>query len=323
MANVIYGGRDVERKFKRFLDVNDGALIATLLAMWQRQSSRLTDEQIAIALQAGIFDISVLNSWEADYQKFTDNPMVASYVKTFPASAVPLARAITRFTGERFVFDPTAIYLQQFIANKELKLAGQLNQTQINGIRKLLTRRIAFEPISAPDLAREIQHELVRQGIGLTEQKAIAPKRTADRVLRQELKAGRSEKQALERAIKASKRHAASLLRDRASIIARSEMAQAWSWANHEVTQDAFDRGLFGPGVRLGEEWLTGEDERVCNICEPLNGTIKPLNGTFTVTRPTKDGPVPVDNLIEGVVGETKYVYAHSRCRCTATVIEL
>ena len=322
MANVIYGGRDVENRFKRFLNRNTPELTAILLAIWRRQGNRLTSEQINIALQTLDFPMDVYDSWEKDFQAFTEKPMDDKYILAFAAAGRPMARAIARFTRESFLFDPTALYLRSFVANKELNLASQITQTQIRAVKELLVKTIAFKPQGIPITSKEI----LQQGIGLQWNHANAPMKAFEREFNSQINKGVGERTATKRAKIAMDKKYKQLLRVRGNNIARTEMAQAWSFANHEVVLDAWKRGLFGPGVRLGKEWLTAFDERVCQICEPLDGTIRPLTGMFQVTDVDAEGvrfPVPAKNLIEGIEGETTYAFAHMSCRCTETIIEL
>ncbi len=76
----------------------------------------------------------------------------------------------------------------------------------------------------------------------------------------------------------------------RATLIARTETAQAYEWANQQALKQS--------GVVSVKEWLTARDERACPICTPLNGVRVPLEQSFP------------GNLEPG--------FAHVQCRCTS-----
>ncbi len=75
----------------------------------------------------------------------------------------------------------------------------------------------------------------------------------------------------------------------RAKMIAASETAQAFQYANYQAA--------LATGIATTRTWMTAADERVCPICSPLNGyTIR-----FEAQYP--------DGLEPG--------HAHVMCRCT------
>lgn len=85
---------------------------------------------------------------------------------------------------------------------------------------------------------------------------------------------------------------------DRAENIARTETMLA----SNRGQQLAWDQAIEA-GWLTGEEqqeWITTPDDRLCPICEPLDGQTVPLGGQFKVDGDRIDGPP-----------------AHPRCRCT------
>ena len=78
----------------------------------------------------------------------------------------------------------------------------------------------------------------------------------------------------------------------RAEKIARTEVLRASNFATDEAYKQS--------GIVKGKEWLTALDERVCPICEPLDGKKTSKKGLFSTS-----------------VGEVPYPPAHPNCRCT------
>ena len=84
---------------------------------------------------------------------------------------------------------------------------------------------------------------------------------------------------------------------ERARMIAVTEVTRAYSEGNAVAWKES--------GVTEGREWLTSVDERVCPICGPLHGQVKPWGEQFESRGGSFDGPP-----------------AHPRCRCdTAPVV--
>jgi SPP1 gp7 family putative phage head morphogenesis protein len=77
---------------------------------------------------------------------------------------------------------------------------------------------------------------------------------------------------------------------NRATLIARTETAQAFEYANQ--------RAMTESGVVVGKRWLTANDERTENLCRSLEGITVPL-----------DQPFP---------GGVEPGFIHPGCRCTS-----
>lgn len=85
---------------------------------------------------------------------------------------------------------------------------------------------------------------------------------------------------------------------NRADLIARTETMKASNAGQAAAWDQAVEEG-----VLTGEEtqeWITTPDDRLCPICEPMDGKQAPLGGFFDVDGDQVDGPP-----------------AHPRCRCT------
>jgi SPP1 gp7 family putative phage head morphogenesis protein len=85
---------------------------------------------------------------------------------------------------------------------------------------------------------------------------------------------------------------------DRAETIARTETMRAANEGQIEAWQQAAETGLLTGNEST--EWITTPDDRLCPICEPLDGQTTALGGTFEVDGDRVSSPP-----------------AHPRCRCT------
>lgn len=125
-------------------------------------------------------------------------------------------------------------------------------------------------------------------------------------LLRQGLADGLSPARAAARAARMSDTYAARLTRLRARTIARTEVMFAENFGRLESYRTAIESGLLSnPAMGRGtivREWITAEDERVCEVCGPLNGVQVDWSDPF----PTGAAVPP----------------AHPNCRCSFNVID-
>lgn len=85
---------------------------------------------------------------------------------------------------------------------------------------------------------------------------------------------------------------------ERAETIARTETMRAANQGQLEAWEQAVEAGLLTGNER--KEWIVTPDDRLCPICEPMDGETADLDGDFNVDGERIDAPP-----------------AHPRCRCT------
>ena len=89
---------------------------------------------------------------------------------------------------------------------------------------------------------------------------------------------------------------------DRAETIARTETLRASNEGQSQLWDQAKDAGLLTGDEQ--QEWIVTPDDRLCPICEPMDGETVPLNGKFRLnTGEDVDSPP-----------------AHPNCRCTVAL---
>lgn len=149
----------------------------------------------------------------------------------------------------------------------------------------------AFDLGIAPkDAAR-----VIRDMVGLTEKQSIAASRYRDKIGNQDRPADQVERMAA--------RYEAKLLRYRGETIARTEIIASAHQGQREAWQQAVDQGLLDPS-ETNREWITSDDDRLCDICEPMDGQIVGLDEPF------------LDGDGEGVEEPP----VHPNCRCTVGI---
>ncbi len=86
---------------------------------------------------------------------------------------------------------------------------------------------------------------------------------------------------------------------DRATLIARNESMIAASNGQRQAWDQAVDKGLLEGDEK--REWIITPDDRLCPICEELDGAVTDLGGNYP---DGSDGPP-----------------AHVNCRCTEGIV--
>jgi SPP1 gp7 family putative phage head morphogenesis protein len=137
----------------------------------------------------------------------------------------------------------------------------------------------------------------LRDTIGLTEQQAGWVENFRERQIADRMADGISRQQAYADSERATERYHDRIHRYRTETIARTEILRANTEGRKEAWQQGIEEGFIDPSWR--KQWQTGQDERVCDICAPLDGETAPVMGDF----PGGDPP------------------AHPNCRCTLNLV--
>lgn len=103
--------------------------------------------------------------------------------------------------------------------------------------------------------------------------------------------------------------YAGRLHRDRAKMIAQTEMSFAYNHGMHESTRQAMQQGLIGT---VEKRWVTSTNENVCPVCEALNGTQIGFDASFDFGKHR--------HLFDG---QEECPPAHPRCACVVEYIEV
>lgn len=123
--------------------------------------------------------------------------------------------------------------------------------------------------------------KLIKPLVGLTERQALAVVRRRAANLAAGMDAAKAASDA--------DRYAARLLRLRAEMIARTELAKASTAGQIEAWRQARAAGRLSP--LLVKTWIVTPDDRLCPYCATLDGVQVPLDGAFTSGKYTADGP--------------------------------
>jgi SPP1 gp7 family putative phage head morphogenesis protein len=83
-----------------------------------------------------------------------------------------------------------------------------------------------------------------------------------------------------EEALRLAEKYAQKLINYRAKNIARTETIRASSQGQHELWRQAVEEDLLDPN-EWERVWIADETERVCGICQGLEGQRAPMDGPF------------------------------------------
>lgn len=172
-------------------------------------------------------------------------------------------------------------------------LITQWGESSRVSIRNLIAENFKNN-VPVMKLARQIRDT----GIGLTWRQARAVLN-----MRQSLEAADVNGKTIDaRAL----RYYRQLAKYRAELIARTETARASIHARQEAWKQGIAQGLIDPN-RSQQKWVATSDQRCCDECTDLNGSVAELGGRFIGPEGTDGGEGPPQ---------------HPACRCSVTITE-
>lgn len=224
-----------------------------------------------------------------------------AWIDTFNAGGKAAARDLNAALGNRKVaaivartsirFDSVNPEAVRFAREKAASRVVEIVDAMRDAIRKELAK--AFTEARAP---RELARRLIDRDLGLNSQRVEAVRNfEADLIVK-----GLDDPTIARR----TERYAEAQLRDRARTIARTETIEASARGQDELWDQTANAGLIDRDT-AEEEFLVTPDDRLCPVCEPMDGQRVALGEQFTTGEGEKvDGP-PV----------------HPACRCAKALI--
>ena len=275
-------------RLRRLLDAEEPQLVAFLVNLWKHEGEAITYKELREYILKGEISQEILEDWQKDYSKFAVKYMNPIYTK-----AIETAQTQLKEKYPELFINYTADKTRKFVENQAARFVTNSTNDQIQAVRTAVRRAAVMQDISVDALSR-----LIRPMVGLTYKQTIANMNYLENCINH----GMSEKRALDSSI----RYAARQHRYRAYNIARTEMAFAYNQGAHEGVKMAQEKGYMGYTIK---RWVTADDERVCGICGPLDGTEVEMDSGFGFK--TK---LPRSFQITAP--------AHPSCRCAVIYIE-
>lgn len=303
LATKQHRTNEIDRIARRLEPRAREAFLGAIATLRQRIDRAALERAVALGNVAGILEALRIEQLRGELAVLED--VVLEGVRQ---AGIAEATALQRQIDVAIRFDLTDPRAIEFIRNHGAALVREVSDETRRGIWRTIERGFQ-EGIAPPQMAR-----MIRRRIGLTASQAdvVANYEVA---LRQAV-AGDLSFGALDsryslnpvrgpgglvesRVQSAVQQYEARLIRMRAETIARTETLRAANVGQREMWRQLQDAGALAQDQQ--QEWIVTEDERLCPICEPLDGERAFLDQPFSagVTEP------PI----------------HPQCRCTLALV--
>lgn len=238
-------------ELRRYLNKEERGLARASHALWKRQRELVTLDIVETALRTGAIPPEWRDPWERMIREFVRDEIIPQWVKSIAVAGDGIAKNVNRLQRKEFAFDSTMTRVKAWIDNEGGKLIVNLTAKQIGSVHALLQDQIALGVTSPYVLAQRI-----RPMVGLTQVKVNVLAKNLASFIEQGLPASVINKQ-IERTAK--RYH-----KQRAALIARTEISNAYNFGQMDSLQQAVAEGWL-PGIPE-KDWIAGGADP-CEIC--------------------------------------------------------
>ncbi len=203
--------------------------------------------------------------------KFTGrlNELTGTLRQAFNESAQATSAVLSSRVAIDISFDATNPLAVRAIRTYEFELIRQIDNAQRAGVQAVV--RNAFVSGRSP---RE-QAKEIKQFVGLTDGQANAVARFRENLVAEGVRADRLERM--------TRRRTRLALTRRATNIARTETIRASSLGQQELWRQSVENGYINAATTK-RQWIVTPDDKLCPICESLDGALQPMEGDFSTT---------------------------------------
>ncbi|MCI8285422.1 MAG: hypothetical protein HFE90_09220 [Firmicutes bacterium] len=292
-------GDEVLKRLENYLNGNFDELVKILCGFWKDQQDAISYQELREAVINGKLDASTWKAWSHDYSVLVSSKLKGVWEEAVKAGS----KGQPIMDGLNFSFNPQSAGIMKWITERGADFVTNSTNEQKKAIQHLLAKNVR-EKHTVDELAK-----VIRPCIGLTKQQAAANQRYYDNIvetLKKEhpkMKRESIQKKAREAAAKYAERQH----RGRAMTIAQTEMAFAYNWGAHEGIKQAQRLGYIGAVVK---RWSTAGGDRVCKVCEALEGVEVGMDSKFNIS-------------LKAVFSDQHMLPpAHPRCMCAIEYVE-
>ena len=286
----------------KYLNDNSAEPVEILCGFWKDQQDAITYQELRKLVEEGYLDEVTARLWEQDYSVLVKEQMPKIWNHAIIAGAA--SQPLMERTLGAWTFNTQTPGVMRWIQSRGAYMVTVSTQTQKDAIALLQEDKMR-NGHTVDELAR-----LIRPCVGLYRQQASAVSNYYDSMIKAlteqhpRTKPARIQAMALDKATKYAER----LHRQRALMIAQTEMAFAYNYGADEGIRQAQADFLIGKCIK---RWCTAGDNNVCDACKDLNGT-----------------EIGMDELFYSgsrVVYEETGLYPplHPRCGCAVQYIEV
>ena len=294
---------EILERLERYIEDNDDKPMRLLASHWKDQQDALSYREIRECILNEGLTTQIVRDWTADYSKFVTEKLAPVWRQSMVAGSKgqPVADKIQ----SRLRFDINGPQMLNWIDERGASFVTSVTDQQIQAMRSMI-RQYMYEKYDSEELSK-----VIRPCVGLTDGQSRAVLRYYDSLkahMREQHPRMRQENLE-EKCLNKAMIYAERLHRDRARMIARTEMAFAYNHGMHESMRQAMEQGLVGV---LEKRWLTSGNENVCPTCDALNGTQIGFDEIFDFGKHR--------HLFDG---QEECPPAHPRCCCAVQYIEV
>ena len=286
--------RNALHRLNSFLNANQRKPVRLLISMWKDQQQAITYKQLREASLLGYMTEEEFTNWQDDYVAFFNNHLKPILDSATFKGGKDIAAALLQNPD---LYMPMTTGIDNWITVHGAEWITQMSDEAKDAVSSMI-RYTAKGHMTVDELAR-----IIRPTIGLTEPQALANAHYYEKIKAKLMEDNPTMKEttAAKRAREAAARYAGRQHRERAQMIAETELAYAYNKGADDAIHQAQDAGLL---PRMKAVWSTADDEGVCGICGALDGVAVDLGDSFEYQGKSLYG------------GQKQTPPAHPRCRC-------
>lgn len=255
MARRITRG-DIHARLRRSITPREPRLVRILARVRSDLRNVLTYQEIGQALQSGQLSQAALEQWRQDYSKFVQDKLKPEWDRQIEAAGKATAGDIAAYADAPMQFSPTGARVIEWVEQRAAERVVSWTQLQHEAAQSIIGNAMQ-EGVGSDELGRRL-----RAVTGLTPRQAEAVETMRAAIIADGVEPAKAAVQA--------QRYADMLHRQRALRIARTELASAYNQGQDAAIKQAISDGMFDGAVE--KFWSTADDERVCDICGPMDG---------------------------------------------------
>ena len=279
-------------KLNSFLDENSPQVTNWLAKIFKDQQNSITYAELEKAAAAGFEN--EIRKWQEEYAKFVNEKLNPLWLFSIQQGA--------KHFSEKYqnIFNDSDRFVKEWLNKHAAEFVTNINAETRQAIKSILAYG-QDNGMSVKEIAK-----MIRPTIGLNVRQAAANLNYQNTVRENLLKNNprMTQAKAEEKAQSAALKYASKQHRQRAEMIAHTELSFAYNRGAHESVRQAMSNGLMG---RCEKVWTTAGTNRVCGRCMDLSGTVVGFEDKFFNSSVT-DGQTPP---------------LHPRCRCVIVYREI
>lgn len=286
--------RNALHRLNSFLNANQRKPARLLISMWKDQQQAITYKQLREAILLGYMTETEFTNWQDDYVAFFNTHLKSILESATFKGGKEIASALLHNPD---LYMPMTTGIDNWITVHGAEWITKMGDEAKEAVSSMI-RYTAKGHMTVDELAR-----IIRPTIGLTEPQALANAHYYEKFKAKLMEDNPTMKEttAAKRAREAAARYAGRQHRERAQMIAETELAYAYNKGADDAIHQAQDEGLL---PRMKAVWSTAADEGVCGICGALDGVEIDLGDSFEYPGRSLYG------------GQKQTPPAHPRCRC-------